>query len=62
MPIDFGSSFSTGVHCSVVAELRQHYGLEPRPVRVCEPYQMLGEVEADLLEAMIEAVKEYNGN
>ncbi len=52
LPIDFGSSFITGVHCSVVAELRQHYGLEPRPVKVCEPYQMLGEVEADLLDVM----------
>jgi hypothetical protein len=52
LPMDFGSSFITGVHCSVVAELREHYGLEPRPVRVCEPYQMLGEVEADLLDAM----------
>jgi len=52
LPMDFGSSFITGVHCSVVAELRQHYGLEPRPVKICEPYQMLGEVEADLLDAM----------
>lgn len=52
LPMDFGSSFITGVHCSVVAELRQHYELEPRPVKVCEPYQMLGEVEEDLLDAM----------
>lgn len=52
LPMDFGSSFITGVHCSVVEKLRQHYGLEPRPVKVCEPYQMLGEVEEDLLAAM----------
>lgn len=52
LPMDFGSSFITGVHCSVVEELRRHYGLEPRPVKVCEPYQMLGEVEEDLLDAM----------
>ena len=52
LPMDFGSSFITGIHCSVVAELRRHYGLEPRPVKVCDPYQMLGEVEADLLDAM----------
>lgn len=52
LPIDFGSSFITGIHCSVVEGLRRHYGLEPRPVRVCEPYQMLGEVEPDLLDAM----------
>jgi hypothetical protein len=50
--VDFGSSFITGIHCSVVAELRDHYWLEKRPVRVCEPYQMLGEVEEDLLDAI----------
>ncbi len=52
LPMDFGSSFITGIHCSVVEGLRQHYGLEKRPVKICEPYQMLGEVETDLLDAM----------
>jgi hypothetical protein len=52
LPMDFGSAFITGIHCSVVAELRRHYGLEPHPVKICEPYQMLGEVEPDLLDAM----------
>lgn len=52
LPMDFGSSFITGIHCSVVAELRTHFGLEPRPVKICEPYQMLGEIEDDLLDAM----------
>lgn len=52
LPMDFGSSFITGIHCSVVAELRDYYGLDQHPVRVCEPYQMLGEVEPDLLHAM----------
>jgi len=27
---------------------RRHYGLEPQPVKVCEPYQMLRLVEDDL--------------
>ncbi|MDV7399550.1 hypothetical protein RZS08_49510, partial [Arthrospira platensis SPKY1] len=52
LPMDFGSSFITGIHCSVVEALRKHYQLEPRPVKICEPYQMLGEVEPDLQEAM----------
>ena len=52
LPLDFGASFITGIHCSVVENLRRHYGLEPRPVKVCEPYQMLGLVEDDLKEAM----------
>ena len=52
LPVDFGSSFITGIHCSVVESLRDHYELESRPIKVCEPYQMLGEVEADLMDAM----------
>ena len=52
VPIDFGSTFITGIHCSVVAALRDHYGLEKRLVKVCEPFQMLGEVEDDLMDAM----------
>lgn len=52
VPIDFGSTFITGIHCSAVAALRDHYGLEKRLVKVCEPFQMLGEVEDDLKDAM----------
>lgn len=52
IPMDFGSTFITGIHCSCVEELRDHYGLEKRPVKICEPYQMLGEVEDDLKDAM----------
>ncbi|MBI24294.1 MAG: methyltransferase [Roseibacillus sp.] len=50
--MDFGSTAVTGIHVSSVELLRDHYGLEKRPVRVCEPYQMLGEVEEDLADAM----------
>ena len=52
VPIDFGSTFITGIHCSCVEQLRERYGLEQHPVKVIEPYQMLGEVEDDLKEAM----------
>ncbi|MFZ4774788.1 MAG: uroporphyrinogen decarboxylase family protein [Terrimicrobiaceae bacterium] len=52
LPMDFGASFITGIHCSVVENLRRHYKLAPQPVKVCEPYQMLGLVEDDLREAM----------
>jgi len=52
IPIDLGGTGVTGIHCSVVAALRDHYGLEKRPVKVHEPYQMLGLVEDDLAEAM----------
>jgi hypothetical protein len=50
--MDFGGTAVTGIHVSVVAALRDHYGLEKRPVKVIEPYQMLGEVEDDLKDAM----------
>ena len=52
IPVDFGSSAVTGMHCSVVKELREYYGLEKRPVFVNEPYQMLGEIDEDLKEAL----------
>jgi hypothetical protein len=40
------------MHVTCVAGLRDRYGLEKRPVKVCEPYQMLGEIEGDLLDAL----------
>lgn len=52
LPVDFGASYITGIHCSVVEKLRRHYKLAPHPVKVSEPYQMLGMVEDDLKEAM----------
>lgn len=52
VPIDFGSTSVTGIHISVVAALREHYGLAPGLVRVLEPGQMLGEVTDDLRDAM----------
>jgi uroporphyrinogen-III decarboxylase len=52
IPVDFGSTAVTGIHVSCVAALRDYYGLDRHPVKVTEPYQMLGEVEDDLKEAM----------
>lgn len=52
IPIDFGGTAVTGIHVTCVAALRDYYGLEPRPVKVHEPYQMLGMVDPDLQEAM----------
>lgn len=52
LPIDFGSTAVTGIHVTCVAGLREYYGLEKRPVKVHEPYQMLGLVEGDLKDAM----------
>ncbi|MGL4941581.1 MAG: uroporphyrinogen decarboxylase family protein [Thermoguttaceae bacterium] len=50
LAIDFGGGCQTGIHVSVVYQLRQHLGLDPpgTPVKVIEPYQMLGEIKGDL--------------
>ncbi len=52
IPVDFGSTAVTGIHVLIVEKLRQHYGLEKHPVKLTEPYQMLGEIEEDLMEAI----------
>ena len=50
--VDFGSTAVTGIHALIVEKLREHFGLEKKPVIVNEPYQMLGLVEEDLQEAL----------
>ena len=52
VPIDFGSTAVTGIHCSIVEALRDYYHLEKKPVKVHEPYQMLGMLEDDLLDEL----------
>ncbi len=52
VPIDFGGTFVSGMHVSCVAALRRHYGLDPSPVRVIDPGQMLGEIDEDLKQAI----------
>lgn len=52
IPIDFGGTGVTGIHASCVAALRDYFGLEKRPVRIHEPFQMLGMVDDDLRKAM----------
>jgi hypothetical protein len=52
IPIDFGGTAVTGVHASCVAALHEYYGLEKRPVRVHEPFQMLALLDDDLKDAM----------
>lgn len=51
-PVDFGATAVTGIHCKIVAELRDYYGLEARPVKIVETLQMLGEVDEELKEIM----------
>ncbi|MEI8113963.1 MAG: uroporphyrinogen decarboxylase family protein [Bacteroidia bacterium] len=50
--VDFGSTAVTGIHVLSVENLRKYYGLKYKPIRVIEPYQMLGEVDDELVDAM----------
>ncbi len=53
VPVDFGATFVTGMHVSVVHRLRQRLlGEANYRVKVIEPYQMLGEVDDRLREAL----------
>ena len=52
IPVDFGGTAVTGIHVKIVAGLRDHYGLAKQPVKVHEPYQMLGYIEEDLKQAL----------
>lgn len=54
VPIDLGSTTVTGMHISMVYRLRQALGLDKpgTPVKVVEPFQMLGEVKQDLINAL----------
>jgi hypothetical protein len=44
----------TGMHVSVVYQLRQALKLDPpgTPVKIIEPYQLLGEIKPDLMDAL----------
>jgi hypothetical protein len=48
IPVDFNGTAVTGMHVNCVIGLREHYGLEKRPIKVHEPYQMLGWIDEDL--------------
>mgnify|MGYP000973475344 CR=1 FL=1 len=54
VPLDLGASAVTGMQASAVYALRQALHLDPpgTPVKVTEPYQMLGEIGPDLIDAL----------
>ena len=61
--IDFGGTAVTGIHCLSVKNLRAYYGLEDHPVKVVEPFQMLGDVDGDLRQAMgLDVIGAYGKN
>lgn len=48
--IDFGSTPVTGISASIVNKLREYFHLDnSMPIKIIEPYQMLGEITEDLM-------------
>ena len=53
VPIDFGGTLVTGISAGIVSKLREFYKLEnSTPVKIIEPYQILGEIADDLKESL----------
>jgi hypothetical protein len=54
VPLDLGATPTSGMQVSCVYKLRQALGLDKpgTPVKVTEPYQMLGEIAPDLQDAL----------
>ena len=48
-PIDLGAGLQTGISASTLYKFREALGLPEHPVKLIEPFQMLGEVEDDVL-------------
>lgn len=50
--VDLGATPITGISAEALGKLRDALGLEKRKVKICEPLQLLGEVESDLIEKL----------
>ena len=61
VPMEFSGTAVTGMHVTCVAALRDHYELEKRPVKVWEPYQMLGWIDEDLRDLLEIDVDGFKG-
>ena len=47
VPIDLGGSFVTGIAAARFHRLRRRLGLEDRPVKVYDLFQMLSEMDSE---------------
>ncbi len=50
VPVDVGATGQTGIAASTIYKLREAMGLEQRPIRVSEIFQILGEIEPDMMQ------------
>ncbi|MDR0448119.1 MAG: methyltransferase [Treponema sp.] len=51
-PVDLGACGQTGISASTMYRLRKALGLPQKPVKVIEPFQMLGAIDKDLRQAL----------
>ena len=52
VPIDFGANPVTGIHVRTIYEIRKYLGLADEPVKLIDPFQMLGRIEDDLKDVL----------
>ena len=52
IPLDLGSTPVTGIAASTLSKFRKALELAERPVKVHEPFQILGRVEDDVQDAL----------
>ena len=50
--LDFRATPITGIHVRAISLLRRFYGLQRNPIRIIEPYQMLGDVGWELIDSI----------
>ena len=60
--VDMGSTSVTGINANALAALRNALGLEKKPIKVYEPFQLLGMVEDDLRQVLGLCVAEVSNN
>ncbi len=63
VPLDFGGGPTSGIHASLIYSLRRELGLDDKPIKIVDVYQMLGEVDDELAKALeVDTVKviDYN--
>lgn len=54
IPLDIGGTVVSSMHVSSIYKLRQALGMDPpgTPIKVVDPYMMLGEITPDLVDAL----------
>ena len=60
--VDMGSTSITGINVNALAALRDALGLEKRPLKVHEPFQLLGMIDDDIREVLGLCIAEVSNN